>query len=257
MRHSSLGFVLVAFGIAGCSSSDAKKSVEPPASSSTATTKDLRLSFSAQCDGQSVHVYAAAFVAKPNGGGNKSAVLDGGDALTAKMGSAGEEVVLTREAFDQEVIHYAAVFPAPADAIDVTVSLVRPAGKVSAPGSIVHLPAPFQIVSTPPVSVKIATPLPVSVTPPPKQRFDVDIEGPCLKGAKNSFVQALAFDAAGNASFDTKLIVTDPVGSPGCDVTFYVRALEYGTVAPELGGGIGILEGEGLQQRSFRTSIIR
>jgi hypothetical protein len=256
-RTSLLRFVLAATCLTACSSSSSStKQAEPPVGSSTATTKELRLSFSAQSDGQNVRVYASAFVNK-DGKGNKPAVLDTGDFFSAKMGDAGEDVVLTREAFDDDVVHYTAVFPSPATSTDVTLSLTRPAGKTSAPGSVVHLPAPFQITSVPPVSVKIGSPLPVSVTPAPKAKFDVDVEGACIKDKKKSFFGALSFDAEGTASFDTKGIETDPSGSAGCDVTIYVRALQYGTVAPELAGGVGGLDGEGLQQRSFRTSLIR
>jgi hypothetical protein len=260
MNRTFLGYLLAASAVAslaGCaSSSTSKAQPEPPVNSSTATTKELRLSFSAQSDGQSVRVYASAFVAVP-GKGNKPAVLDSGDFFSAKMGDKGEDVVLTREAFDDDVVHYMAVFPSPAEPTDVTLSLTRPAGKISAPTSVVHLPAPFQITSTPPVAVKIGAPLPVSVTPAPKDKFDVDVEGACIKDKKKSFFGVLSFDTEGSATFDTKAIETDPSGSPGCDVTIYVRALKYGTVAPELAGGVGILDGEGLQQRSFRTSLIR
>ena len=270
MKNLAWLSLVVAPFVAGCDITTSNSGSGGSYSSPTPTSSDgtnsehsanldvsqMRASMSAQSDGTTIKVYASLFDTDTD----EPITLDTGDFLTATAGS-GDPLVLVLEPYtDAFSVHYAASIPAGASAQDITIAFIRQSGKPGAPSSIVHVPAPFSIVSTPAASITSGSLLPIQVKPVPTANILIETTGSCLYAGSGqsgadveSFPQSVTFDQNGNGSFDTSQL--DLLNS-GCDVSFYVSAVTNGTLDPAFAGGeSGDLDAEGSQKRGFQQTI--
>ncbi|HEX7667879.1 MAG TPA: hypothetical protein VF407_25305 [Polyangiaceae bacterium] len=238
------------------SSGSSSSTQQQPLHSSTVDVAQMRASMSAQASDTTVKIYASLF-ADDGSTGNRGVVLDTGDYFTAQIGN-GEPVVLTMEPLESsDIVHYTATLPAPADAADVTIALVRPAGKIGAPSSVVHLPAPFRFTTTPPVSVHAGDTLEVGLDPAPDGYVEIEASGACVDADSSTNDWFQATNADGSVDVHTSLAFVSGK-SAGCDVSFYVSSIDEGTLDPAFAGGIsGIFDVEGIQKRGFDVSVLR
>lgn len=242
----------------GTAAGSGASSPREPLHSATIDVKSMRASFSAQSGDSTMKVYAAVFSRSPDGTDILPVVLDEGDYFTAKIGTA-DPVVLTREPNeDATSVHYTATLPSSLAAEDVTIALVRPAGKTGAPSSVLHVPEAFSITSTPPVSLKKGDPLEIDLSRGIDATDDgalLEATGSCITdNEKNTWVIDAGTDH--RVIFDTGLLQLAS-GSQGCDVSFYVSFVREGTIDPSFAGGVsGVFDAEGLQKRGTDTSIV-
>jgi len=214
---------------------------------------------SAQSDGTTMKIYASVF----DGGTSQGIVLDQGDFFTASTGAGDALVLVLEPSDDPTVVHYSASLPAPATAQDVVIGLVRQNGGVSAPNSVIHVPAPFSIVSTPPASIAYGDDLSVQVSPVPTDAIEVQASGSCLVDAAggggnlNTYENAITFDANGNGTFSTEwLMMSGASSSSGCNVSLYFSAIHDGTLDSAFGGGVsGFHDIEGTQKRAMTLVV--
>ncbi|MEO6572904.1 MAG: hypothetical protein ABIP89_03625, partial [Polyangiaceae bacterium] len=221
--------------------------------SSTFLVGEMSASLSAQSDGQSIKIYAGVF--SKNG---QAIVLENGDYFTAQLPGA-EAIVLTREqGTKDDVAHYAGTLPVQPAAVDVIIALNRPAGKAPAPASKLHLPAPFQITSTAPATTHRGDLLPIQITPASGAHLmELTVDGECLDKTRSALSTFIGFGSDGTTSFDTaNLTLTS--GASSCDISLNVRAQTSGEIDPAFAGGVGggLDDAEGLQQRSFSTTLV-
>ncbi|MDB4996741.1 MAG: hypothetical protein JWM74_4173 [Myxococcaceae bacterium] len=205
--------------------------------SSSYCTRDLVADFSAQSYGTGIKVYAAlthygSFLE-----------LDGGDAMTATLGS--ETRTLTREIANGS-IHYVASF-APSTSTDVTFALVRSAPRTSALTSVVTVPAPFSL-SRAPSSFKWHDVIHLSVDPQPTGGSVAAIlQGPCVLGTQAVGIETILPVVDGDVTLNTANM---GVVTGACDVTVRIRAESTGVMDHALQGNV-----EGLQERGFVSRI--
>jgi hypothetical protein len=269
MKNLALLSLVVAPFIAGCnvttSNSGSGGSYSSPTPSDNSyggmhsadfDVSQMRASMSAQSDGTTIKVYASVF----DVASDEPITLDSGDFFTATTGS-GDPLVLVLESYtDAFSVHYAASLPAGTGAQDVTIAFVRQSGKLGAPRTIVHVPAPFSIVSTPTASIAYGSPLSIQVKPVPNDDILIEATGSCLYAGSGqsgadveSYPDSMTFDQNGNGSFDTSQL---DVLDSGCNVSFFVSDVTNGTIDPAFAGGeSGDLDAEGSQKRGFQQTI--
>lgn len=202
-------------------------------------TRDLVADFSAQSYGTGIKVYASL-----TRFGN-FLELDGGDALTATLGS--ETRTLTPEIGDGS-IHYVATF-APSTSAQVTFALARRAPRTRALRSVVTVPAPFSL-SHAPSSFKWRDVIHLNVDPQPTGgSVAAIIQGPCVVGTQTVGVETILPVVDGDVALNTANM---GVATGPCDVTVRIRAESTGVIDPALQGGA-----EGLQERGLvaRTTL--
>ena len=238
---------------AGCSAQSS--SPDPSLHSSSLATNMLKASFSAQSGDSNVKVFASLF-AKDAQGHQKGVVLDPGDSFTAGV-AGGSSVTLSQQASDGASVTYTATLPLASDAEDIVVALVRGSGQVSAPSSVIHLPAPFTMTSSATAgSIKFGDPVNVTVTPPPPASTPLLFEafGSCVASSGNGNLTAPTFDANGNGTFDTNQIKMDR--SSTCELDLYLDELgPPGSLDPAYGGGLtGFNDAQSEQRRDIRVT---
>ena len=271
MKNLGLLALLLTPVMTGCSidteSSEPSSGYYNPSSSSVSAsdtqhsanvpTASMYVSMSAQSDGTTTKIYASVFDSETS----ESITLDTGDFFTASVPGMGDPIVLVLEpASDPAIVHYAGSLPASAAAQDVTIGFVRETGNVSAPSTIIHVPAPFA-VSSAASSVSYGNDLSIRATPAPQDDIELEATGSCLLDSydgdddynPNTFDDAVTFDANGNATLSTELLeLGGTSSSSGCDVSFYFSAIHDGVIDPAFGGGIsGTHDVEG----SFKTKL--
>jgi len=243
------------FGSSNTSNSSSYSASQEPLHSATIATGELKPSLSAQSSDTTIKIYAALF-ANPNGGGNVGVVLDQGDFFTAKVGSSDATVLTMEPLEDGTTVHYTATIPAATTAEDIVIALVRGGGQVSAPYSVIHVPAPFAFVSTPPVSIKYGAALAVQVAPASSDTIKFEATGSCVATTGNDSLTAPVLDDSGKGVIDTSQIkLVD--GSPGCDISFYLSFSEYGSIDSAFASDFTIVDIEGLQKRGMDTAVTR
>jgi hypothetical protein len=227
--------------------------------SSNIETYQMAASMSAQSDGTTTKVYAEVIDAATPA----EVVLDEGDFFTATNGSGDPVVLVLEPSTTDSKIVYAASLPASTNAQDITIAFVRRNGQTSAPQSIVHVPAPFTLSASGPSSVQQGDAISIRATPAPTGDNVLEATGDCLATVAygddpNTFDDALTFDADGNATIDTSLLYFDGSESTGatCNISFYVSAVQQGTLDPAFAGGIAAdWNVEGLQKRGFQATV--
>jgi hypothetical protein len=259
MKAIALLSIVAAPFVVGCSfSSSPDNSDSQSLHSASIETNQMLASFSVQAGDTNVSVFAAVFQSD-SGGVSKGGgiVLDEGDYFTATVaGSA--PIRLTEESGD--ATEYTATLPLATAAEDVTIAFVRGNGHVSAPDSVVHLPAPFTITTAAPASLKLGGTVALHVEPPPADGTDADFDvtGDCVvDGSTNTY--DLTFDALGNAVLSTaKMAITD--GSNGCGASFFVNVHgDGGSVDSAFASSLLSADGpsDGEQRRAFTTNFTR
>lgn len=228
--------------------------------SSSLETYELSASMSAQSDGTTLKIYAAVFDASTSQG----VTLDQGDFFTASTG-AGDPLVLVLEASsDPSVVHYSASLPASTSAQDVTIAFVRQNGQTSAPQTLIHVPAPFNLTTTGSTSVNFGDPLSIQATPAPTGDTLLEATGSCLYSSDydenpNTFWDELSFDGNGNAQIPTGVLIlaNEGTSSEACSISFFVSAVNEGSLDPAFAGGAtgGQQDIEGSQKRGVVASV--
>ncbi len=232
---------------------------QPYAEHSTSLeTYQMAASMSAQSDGTTIKIYASLFDSSTSEG----VLLDQGDFFTATSGSGDPLVLVLEPSTDPTVVHYSASLPATTDAPDITIAFVRQSGRTGAPQSIVHVPAPFTLVSSGSLSVRFGDPIAIQATPVPTDNIVLEATGDCLQTPldgddPNTFTNAITFDANGNAVIDTGLLDLAYASSgDACNISFYVSAVHEGTLDPAFAGGAsGFMDVEGLQKRGLQATV--
>lgn len=234
---------------AGCSVHSSNS--DAPLHSSDLSTNLLNASFSAQSGDSNVKVFASLF-AKDAKGDQKGVELDPNDTFTATV-AGGAPVTLTAEAPDGSNVTYTATLPLATDAEDITIALVRGNGQVSAPSSVIHLPAAFTMTSPATTgTLKFGAPVDVKVTPAPTTPLRFEAFGDCVSKDGNDSLTAPTFDADGNGTFDTNQIKLDRAST--CQLDLYLDELGDGTLDPAYGGAFGAgVESE--QRRDIRVTM--
>ena len=253
MRRAALPLLALGFAT-GCSAQSS--SPEPPLHSSDFATSQFKASFSAQSGDSNVKVYASLF-AKNAQNVQKGVELDDGDTLTATV-AGGAPITLEEVSGDGSAsITYVATLPFATDAEDIFVALVRGGGKVSAPNTVIHLPAPFTMTSSATTgSIKFGDPVDVKVTPPPPPTTPLRLEavGSCVASSGNESLAAPKFDANGNGTIDTNQIKMDR--SSTCDLDLYLDEIgDPGVLDPAYAGGlIGFGDVQSEQRRDVKVT---
>ena len=206
-------------------------------SSSSHCTREIVADFSAQSYGTGIQVYAALTHR------GSFLQLDGGDAMTATLGS--ETRTLRREIGDG-AIRYVASF-APSTSTEVTFALVRTAPRTSALRSVVTVPAPFSL-SRAPSSFKWRDVIHINVDPQPARgSVAAIIQGPCVLGTQAVGIQTILPVVDGDLVLNTANM---GVATGPCDVTVRVRAESTGAMDRALQGSVVGLQERGLVSRN-------
>jgi hypothetical protein len=258
MKSIALLALIAAPFVAGCliNTSSNNSSDAQSLHSANIETNQMLASFSVQAGETNVSVYAAVFQSDSNGistGGG--IVLDPGDYFTATVAGS-TPIILGSEA--GVPAEYTATLPLATAAEDVTIAFVRGSGHVSAPDSVIHVPAPFTITTPAPASLRIGGTFAVHVDPPPADSTsaDFDVTGDCIVDSKTNTYD-LTFDAQGNAVLNaTSLSISD--GSSGCSASFFINVHGTGgsvdsAFATSLLSADGPSDGE--QRRAFTTNV--
>jgi hypothetical protein len=253
MKSIALLSLVVAPFVVACSISSSN-SDPPPGSlhSANVATNQMRASFSAQSGDSNVKVYASVFAKNANGD-SVGVALDQGDYFTASVaGSA--PITLTVEPAENTTIPYTATLPLATAAEDITIALVRGNGQVSAPRSVIHLPAPFTIVANVPPTVKIGTNIPFRIDPATFDSLEMEVVGDCIADNSDGY-DAPTLDDTGSGVMNTAQIKLK--NGSGCSTDLYLDIYgSDGSVDSAFAGGLtGLGDVLGEQRRAVTTSL--
>ncbi len=253
MKSVAFLSLLVAPFVAACTISSTSTN-PPPGSlhSANVATNQMRASFSAQSGDSNVKVYASVFAKNANGD-TVGVALDQGDTFTASIaGSA--PITLTVESAENTTIPYTATLPLATAAEDITIALVRGNGQVSAPRSVIHLPAPFTIVANVPPTVKIGTNIPFRIDPAPFASLEMEVVGDCIASHAGGY-EAPSLDDTGSGFMNTAQIELN--NGSGCPTDLYLDIYgSDGSVDSAFAGGLtGLGDVLGEQRRAVTTTL--
>jgi hypothetical protein len=156
---------------AGCDPSGCYPKAQP---TSSYATNDIEPLMTAESNGSSMSVRV---VLQANA--DQYLYVGDGDALTASLGAT--PFPLTEHRESSHWVWYTAELPALADAGDVHVSFLRSDSKVSAPATLIHVPAPFDFTMPVPATINAHQGFDLTVEGAGPARVQVSLDGECLQ----------------------------------------------------------------------------